>query len=293
MERTKWWNLWGDGTAYLFGSGDEAFGYGLGMMDGGGGGGWAGGEGWATSHGDAINRYLQLAGGSVNILTGYNYVNQSFSGAYVSQSFQPGEHYSNEGKETYYYAGQGNAFDFAAMQAGYAVFQRPLGDKILDAVHVTLDLVAFIPGANVIAGGLNATIYAAEGDYKNAALSAATMIPFEKILAGGAKLAMGLVKTEQYALRATESGFYPVMQRGFKNAQELQYLEQWEVWKFGTTKNPFTRYSQKYRDGIGEGVKYFREFKGLKSEAVELQNMKIDNYVLQNGYRPPGNKIRN
>ena len=101
---------------------------------------------------------------------------------------------------------------------------------------------------------------------------------------------------EQYSLRAVESGFYPVMKRGFKKAQEITWLEKGDVWKFGTTKsyNPFTRYSQKYLDNIGEyGVYRVREFIGTGTEAVQLQNMKILNFKGQTGFLPAGNKIIN
>ena len=75
----------------------------------------------------------------------------------------------------------------------------------------------------------------------------------------------------------------------------MQYLEEGEVWKFGTTKNwnPFTRYTETYRKNIGAGVLRHQEFVGTKSQAEQLQNMKIINYFLQNGHLPPGNKIIN
>ncbi len=39
------------------------------------------------------------------------------------------------------------------------------------------------------------------------------------------------------------------------------------------------------------GVEYSTEFSGTEQEAIQLQNMKIENYILQNGNLPPGNKI--
>jgi hypothetical protein len=99
-------------------------------------------------------------------------------------------------------------------------------------------------------------------------------------------------KVEQYALRANESGFYPVLRRGFKEAQELVWLNKGDVWKFGTTKNPASRYSQRVLDSIGQyGVKYSREFQGSKNEALVLENMKILNFLYQHGFLPAGNKI--
>ncbi|MDR7212731.1 hypothetical protein [Flavobacterium piscis] len=107
------------------------------------------------------------------------------------------------------------------------------------------------------------------------------------IAPGGAK-----AKVQQYSLRALEAGYYPVMKRGFKAAQELVWLEKDEIWKFGTTKNPFTRYSQKYLKNLGEeGVYYFKEFEGTLSEVLKLEKMKIKNYFERTGHLPWGNKI--
>jgi hypothetical protein len=41
-----------------------------------------------------------------------------------------------------------------------------------------------------------------------------------------------------------------------------------------------TRYSQTYLIDTGEGLEYVPEFSGTKAQAVEVQNMKIDNYHL-------------
>jgi RHS repeat-associated protein len=101
-------------------------------------------------------------------------------------------------------------------------------------------------------------------------------------------------QVEQYALRAADSGFYPMVLRGTKEPQFITFLEKGDVWKFGTTKNPATRYSQSYLDSIGEyGVQYSTEFQGTLQEAVTLQNMKIQNFRLQAGRLPPGNKVVN
>ena len=49
--------------------------------------------------------------------------------------------------------------------------------SLSDVVHTGLDVVGMIPGVGEVADGLNAVIYLAEGDYGNAAMSAAAMIP--------------------------------------------------------------------------------------------------------------------
>lgn len=98
-------------------------------------------------------------------------------------------------------------------------------------------------------------------------------------------------QVEQYALRAAEDGFYPVMKRGFSNPQELVWLNKGDVWKFGTTKNPLTRYSQSFLDNTGEGLRYTTEFSGTFKQATALERMKILNFGRQNGFLPAGNKI--
>lgn len=82
------------------------------------------------------------------------------------------------------------------------------------------------------------------------------------------------------------------MTRGFKDATALQWCDKGDVWKFGTTVNPLTRYSQTYLDNIGEsGVTYFKQFGGTSAEALALEAMKIKNYLHQTGQLPAGNKI--
>ena len=48
------------------------------------------------------------------------------------------------------------------------------------------------------------------------------------------------VQVEQYALKATEPGFHPVIKRGFAEPQGGVFLNAGETWKFGTTQNPST-----------------------------------------------------
>lgn len=50
--------------------------------------------------------------------------------------------------------------------------------ETLDNVQLGVDIIRLIPGVNIIADGANALIYTARGDYTNAALSAAAMVPF-------------------------------------------------------------------------------------------------------------------
>jgi len=55
--------------------------------------------------------------------------------------------------------------------------KKPWWEKGLDGLQLGLDIAGLIPGFGEIADGINAGIYAARGDYLNAALSAAAMIP--------------------------------------------------------------------------------------------------------------------
>lgn len=109
----------------------------------------------------------------------------------------------------------------------------------------------------------------------------------------GGGYGVGAKQVDQYALRAVQDGWYPIMTRGQKYPTGQTWLNQGEVWKFGTSKNVPTRYSQSYLDSIGTGgVRIDPEFSGTLGEALMLERMKIDNAVHQSGSLPPGNKIR-
>lgn len=99
---------------------------------------------------------------------------------------------------------------------------------------------------------------------------------------------------EQYSLRVMKDGFYPVMKRGLKNPVGITWCEKGDVWKFGKTRNPGTRYSTPYLRGIGEhGVEYVKEFESPSgTEAMSVELKKILNYLDQYGNLPPGNKVK-
>ena len=69
--------------------------------------------------------------------------------------------------------------------------------------HGVLDVVGLIPGVGEVADGINAGWYAAEGDYTNAALSAAAMIPFAGWGATATKVGL---KIAPKATKAIKSG---------------------------------------------------------------------------------------
>jgi len=60
----------------------------------------------------------------------------------------------------------------------------------LDGFQTVLDIAGLVPGFGEIADGINAAIYVARGDYANAALSAAAMLPIGGQAATAAKLGM-------------------------------------------------------------------------------------------------------
>ncbi|QNH16232.1 RHS Repeat protein [Xanthomonas sp. SS] len=113
------------------------------------------------------------------------------------------------------------------------------------------------------------------------------------LFAPGGGYGSGSKKVYQYALRAKADGWYPVMTRGSKSPTSQVWLSEGEVWKFGTTQNPNKRYPKQYLQGIGTGgVDMVKEFDGTRSQALMLEQMKIDNFHFQNGQLPPGNKVR-
>jgi RHS repeat-associated protein len=64
-------------------------------------------------------------------------------------------------------------------------------------LHTVLDVGSFIPGVGVAVDLVHAGIYVSEGNYRDAALTAITAVPFGKVVKVGAKLAeKALVKAE-------------------------------------------------------------------------------------------------
>jgi hypothetical protein len=65
--------------------------------------------------------------------------------------------------------------------------------RVSNAIHTVLDLAGFIPGLGAIPDLINAGIYAAEGDFKNAALSATAAVPVAgDAIKGGAMAIKGV-----------------------------------------------------------------------------------------------------
>ena len=71
----------------------------------------------------------------------------------------------------------------------------------MDYVHGGLDLAGMVPGVGIIADGLNAGLYSAKGDWQNAAISGAAMVPG----AGQAATALKLTNQANKARKAISS----------------------------------------------------------------------------------------
>jgi hypothetical protein len=103
-----------------------------------------------------------------------------------------------------------------------------------------------------------------------------------------------LTPAVQYSLKALTSGMYPCYAKG--GPSEV-YLERGDVWKYGQTCNPTTRYSGRYL--IENRLYMVTEFVGTKTECLIMEKEKIFSYpMLPEGLRthltrPPGNKIDN
>lgn len=79
------------------------------------------------------------------------------------------------------------------------------GSWLKQNAHGVLDVAGFIPGVGAVADLANAGLYAAEGDYANAALSAAAAVPGIGDAAAAAKLANRGVRAAQAANRGTRA----------------------------------------------------------------------------------------
>ena len=104
---------------------------------------------------------------------------------------------------------------------------------------------------------------------------------------------MGLIAkgpADQYALVAVEDGWYPVMERGFKHPQYAVFLKEGEVWKYGKTINPATRYPKDWL--LKMGLRYEPQYAGSVNSALALERAKIVGHIDRCGTLPPGNKVR-
>jgi len=99
------------------------------------------------------------------------------------------------------------------------------------ATHGVLGAASFVPGVSVISGAVDAGIYAAEGDYLNAGLSAASMIPGGKEVVTAGKV---LVKGAKVVKEAEQAG---EAVRAAKLAEEAAKLKKTETLAEGAAAN--------------------------------------------------------
>ncbi|MBO0938908.1 hypothetical protein J2I47_20310 [Fibrella sp. HMF5335] len=87
-----------------------------------------------------------------------------------------------------------------------------------------LDVVGMIPVVGKLADGANALMYAAEGDYASAAMSAASMIPLAGNVVGAAKLGKRALKVLSFkrVQQLKKFGKLDLMEVGHKWAGKLQ-----------------------------------------------------------------------
>ena len=94
--------------------------------------------------------------------------------------------------------------------------------EISGAIHFILDVAGFIPGWGAIADALNAVVYALEGDWVNAGMSALAAIPGFGDIASGCKWATKLFKSSSKIYKALDSvgSFMTKIDDVIKNAEK-------------------------------------------------------------------------
>jgi hypothetical protein len=94
----------------------------------------------------------------------------------------------------------------------------------------------------------------------------------------------------QYALVATRNGPYPVMRRGSSIPVGTINLKVGDVWKYGETINPGTRYTRKFLEKTG--LRLLPQAERLtRSHRRQTELARLVLYRLDHGRLPPGNKI--
>jgi len=94
---------------------------------------------------------------------------------------------------------------------------------------------------------------------------------------------------EQYVLRANRTGYYPIMKWGYKDPVGTVKLKRGDVWKYGTTVNPDSRYSQIWLRKMN--LRKFPEETGSAPYVLAQEGIKIIKYFIEYGKLPPGNKM--
>lgn len=119
----------------------------------------------------------------------------------------------------------------------------------MEATHYTLDGVGLIPGIGELADGVNALLYVAEGDYTNAALSGASMIPVignsATVAKWGNKAVKGVKKsTEKVVEKVTKETTETAIEKSVQKEVKTATAEQ-------TTKKANDATKSKHTDNAG------------------------------------------
>ncbi len=87
----------------------------------------------------------------------------------------------------------------------------------------------------------------------------------------------------QYALVAQTTGLYPDVRNG------LVALNAGDVWKYGTSADPSSRYADSALRNLGLSMQV--QSTGTKYQVLAQEKMQLIQYAVTNGTLPPGNKI--
>ncbi|MBY6062837.1 RHS repeat-associated core domain-containing protein [Pseudidiomarina sediminum] len=94
----------------------------------------------------------------------------------------------------------------------------------------------------------------------------------------------------QYALIAEESGDYIC----YNCSSGVMWLNEGDVWKYGQTTKPATRYSEARLNGglAGRRLSLEPQYRGTQRQVLLAEKLKIYTHLAKTGTLPPGNKIR-
>lgn len=155
-----------------------------------------------------------------------------------------------------------------------------------ESIHTVLDVIGMIPLLGEVADGANAAIYAAQGDYTNAALSAAAMVPGAGNVVGAAKLAKRGAKLIANV-------------RGFKQAKKLwrsgaDLMEKGATW-VGKPQRGSTGFLGSARLSRRELQSFKKQAQEIGAELVVIKDKKMikamDDLGVQAGYQSASNKL--
>jgi RHS repeat-associated protein len=129
------------------------------------------------------------------------------------------------------------------------------GGGLLSGIHTALDLASFVPGLATVTSLANAALYAAEGNYSDAAIAVIGAIPIAGALAVAAKVGIKAIR----AARATKGT--TTVYRSLNAAGEAQYV--------GITNNLSRRAAEHLRKSGMQITKVMGGLSRIDARAVE------------------------